>query len=298
LEGACPPNNFSASSDKRALIGPIVPKGLFDTVRTSARRPNIDGAHHEVSIRYAWQAKRCHAGKATGGNPVTRVRLRELERIFRLRYGRILPDDDAGRDDLILAAHHIAQMRGEIVKHIVCWASLWAPWMAQEEAKALAEEIAAAPRKFKATTLGCRLRLTDVERTALRITTIRAVDVSADEMGARRKQRDRERKRKTRQRQRVTKSAPMSKSRPWQAWGISRATWYRHRKVRATQHETKRVRSRVASIAADGNCLTVPSVRCERLASSDAIHRPGTLSYLVSDGPLPSVNLDLSRLGL
>ncbi len=32
------------------------------------------------------------------------VRLRELERLFASRYGAILPDDDAGREDLTRAA--------------------------------------------------------------------------------------------------------------------------------------------------------------------------------------------------
>jgi hypothetical protein len=51
------------------------------------------------------------------------VRLRELERIFSSRYGATHPDDDAGRDDLFLAAHHIREVGGDFVK----WAPLWAP---------------------------------------------------------------------------------------------------------------------------------------------------------------------------
>ena len=172
-------------------------------------------------------------------------------------------------------------MGGEIVKHVVCWASLWAPWMARAEAEALAEKVIAAPCKYKAITLGWRLRLMDIERTALRITTIRAVDVSAEEMAERRKQRDRERKREARLRQRVTKAEPLSKSKPWQACGISRATWYRQHKLR----ETKRIRSRVVSIAADGNCLTFPNLPLTQCHSSlkeknHARRHLRTLSYL------------------
>jgi hypothetical protein len=83
----------------------------------------VAGARHEISIRYDWHANQ----QRTGRHPLSFVRLRELERIFRSRYGFTLPNDDAGRDDLILAAHHIAHRNGEVVRQIVCWASLWAP---------------------------------------------------------------------------------------------------------------------------------------------------------------------------
>jgi hypothetical protein len=276
LEGACPPCNFKAFSDKSVPFAPIVPKRLIGAVRTVA---DAAGAHHEVLVRYAWHARRQR--KAPRRNLIARVRLRELERLFQRRYGHTLPNDDAGRDDLILAAHHIAQLGGEIVKRIVCWASLWARWMPRAEAEALAEKVAVAPCKYKATTLGWRLRLTDNERTGLRITTIRAFDVPEDEMAERRKQCDRERKRMARLRQRATKPEPVSRSRPWQACGISRATWYRRRKMQDTL-ETRRVRSKVLSIAADGNCLTVSDIQPERL-SSGAIPRLGTLGIIDAD---------------
>jgi hypothetical protein len=116
--------------------------------------------------------------------------------------------------------------------------------MPRAEAAALAEKVAAAPRKYKASALGSCLRLTDTERTALHITTIRAVDVSAVEMATRRKQRDRERKRVARLRRRVTMAEPVSRSRPWQACGISRATWYRRRKVQSVrQNESAAIES-------------------------------------------------------
>jgi hypothetical protein len=56
----------------------------------------------------------------------TPVRLRQLERIHADRYGRKLPDDDAGRDELNIAAMHIAD-GGLPEQHIPAWASLWAP---------------------------------------------------------------------------------------------------------------------------------------------------------------------------
>src|SRR5262249_23017691 len=67
--------------------------------------------HAEVARRYAWQARQ--RSGPYGQKRVSLVRLRELERLYEYRWGRHLPDDDSGRDDLVLAAHHIAHLRGE-----------------------------------------------------------------------------------------------------------------------------------------------------------------------------------------
>ena len=70
-----------------------------------------------------------------------RLRRRQLERIFKDRYGSLtLPDDDAGRDDLRLMADHLAQIGKE---YIEAWASLWAPWLSSEATDALIEQVGA-----------------------------------------------------------------------------------------------------------------------------------------------------------
>lgn len=215
--------------------------------------------HAEVARRYAWQAMR----RRRGGPPIkliTMIRLRELERLYRHRWGRYLPDDDAGRDDLILAAHHIAQLHGEVENHILGWIGVWCPWMPQDEAEALAKKVASNPLKYKAATLGWRLGLTDQERSELAITTIRAFNVTAEQMAERRKRIRREREAKRRRLKRAARPRPISHQNPWQAQGISRATWYRRRKLAGeTGRETKAVASRVTSIAGHGICLTLPA---------------------------------------
>jgi hypothetical protein len=118
--------------------------------------------------------------------------MREMERLFACRYGRLLPDDDTGRDDLIVMAHHIAFLRGDVIKHIVGWARAWAPWMPSTEAERLAERVAAEPRRWTADALAWRLRLSMAERMELRITTIGAFDVSKAEREVQRKQRRKE----------------------------------------------------------------------------------------------------------
>jgi hypothetical protein len=53
-----------------------------------------------------------------------------------------------------------------------------APWLPRERAVALAEGITAAPRWFKARSLGERLGLTDQERDRLGMEKIQTIDVS------------------------------------------------------------------------------------------------------------------------
>jgi hypothetical protein len=59
----------------------------------------------------------------------------------------------------------------------------------RDKAQALAETVAADPRKFKADALAWRLRLSMAERTSLKITTIGAFDLSKAEREAERKRR-------------------------------------------------------------------------------------------------------------
>lgn len=175
--------------------------------------PNAQARHSEIARRYAWQAqqqRRRNDAKPDHDYLITLIRLRELERLFRHRYGRFLPDDDAGIDDLIVAAHHIAFLRGEVIAHIVAWARAWAPWLPSHEAERLAKRVAAEPRKWTADALAWRLRLSMTERTALKITTIGAFDMSKAERVAIQKERKRDRERA----RRATKRTGRPRGRP------------------------------------------------------------------------------------
>src|SRR6516225_7962135 len=133
--------------------------------------------HAEIDVRYAWLARQSGAWPAgesrkyPRGSPqlLCRIRLRELEALYGARYGGTLPYDDAGIDDLKIAAHHIGHMGGDAIGHIVAWADMWMPDLPRERAKAIARDIVDDPVKFKAATLAWRLRLTEQERTTLGI---------------------------------------------------------------------------------------------------------------------------------
>jgi len=80
----------------------------------------------------------------------------------------------------------------------------------------------------KADDLGEYLRLTDAERTAWGIKTIGGHDVSKQQRQRRRRQQARERQARRRRRLGAhPHSQSLSRTKPWEAVGISRRTWYR-----------------------------------------------------------------------
>lgn len=159
------------------------------------------------------------------------LRVGDLKRLFISRYGRELPDDDAGRDDALVMVHHLARQPNP-ERRIPAWLSLSAPWMNPNEVHALTDKVVAKPIKWRADTLGKRLNLTDADRSRLKITTIGAVDADKAERKARRKlrarQRDEKRRREAGAKTRHEYEAnSLTRTKPWEAMGLSRAKWYR-----------------------------------------------------------------------
>jgi hypothetical protein len=186
----------------------------------------VNAKKREIARRYA----RKH-DKRLELTVVARMRVSQLERLFASRYGQTLPDDDAGRDDLFVAAHHVCTKGGDII----AWASLWAPWLGDTEARKLAARVSANPLRWKADTLAARLNVSYAERQRLKLTTIGAVDVPASGRELLRKQRNKQRKTDARRakgaKPRAVYEAESAEStRPWAALGISRRTFYRRKK--------------------------------------------------------------------
>jgi hypothetical protein len=159
-----------------------------------------------------------------------RLRLGNLRTLCRHRYGPILPDDDAGRAELrelLLPISVSANADTKMPKAI----ELWAPWMGQQEAIELIDDINRTPiwqRKPDAKVLGDRLRVTNAHRERLKLWTIAACDMSQEEAQEWRKARHRERNRRLRQlRGGKPQASSTNRTKPWLALGISRASWYR-----------------------------------------------------------------------
>jgi hypothetical protein len=183
------------------------------------------GARHaEIARRYETKAEREPVSMAV-------LRIAELRRLYLNRYGTVLPDDDAGRDDALIMAHHLAK-RPNAERNIGLWLGLWAPWMSEAEAEALIEQVLAKPLRWRADKLAARLNLNQAERQRLRIVTIGACDVLLAERMARRRAKgqardEARRRRKGAKPRAIYEANSISRNKPWEAVGMSRASWYR-----------------------------------------------------------------------
>ena len=188
---------------------------------------------HPTAEDRQWRRRR-RKGSRTGG-PLHGLRIRDLEIVLRHRWGRVLPDDDAGRDDARLMLHHLVHYAVDPRGRMVGWLAMRCPWMPRAEAEQLLENVIAKPRRFKADTLAAKLNLTAADRARWKITTIGAVDLLKDKRIAARRERDRQRKIRDRRARGVQQRAKYlasvsAKSKPWEAAGMSRATWYRRQR--------------------------------------------------------------------
>ena len=96
------------------------------------------------------------------------LRCAELERLFAARYGHELPDDDAGRADVVIMLHHLARCAGDPRQRSTAWCAAHAPWLAAAaELEAMLDDVIEKPRRWRADILAERLGLTAAERRRL-----------------------------------------------------------------------------------------------------------------------------------
>jgi hypothetical protein len=144
----------------------------------------------------------------------------------------VLPDDDAGIDDIFLMAHHLAHLDNP-QQRIRAWLRLRAPWHGDVRTEELIRKVMWKPLKWTADKLGQRLRLTDADRSRLDITTIGGFDCLKAKRKTRRKHKDAARHRKLRAKD-GAKPHAMSEARlmPWLDLGISESTYRRRKRQR------------------------------------------------------------------
>lgn len=191
---------------------------------------------HPTAEDRQWRRRR-RKGSRTGA-PLHGLRLRDLDVILHHRWGPALPDDDAGRDDALIVLHHMVNQAVDPRRRMAQWLGTRCPWMPKQEAAQTIARVIANPRRWRADTLAAKLGLTAADRARWRITTIGATDLLKEQRAARRRSRDNERKRRNRRaagarpRAEYLAAAKHTGPKPWEAAGMSRATWYRRR------HET------------------------------------------------------------
>ena len=168
------------------------------------------------------------------GDVVGKIRIGALNKVFAYRYGGregwIFPDDDAGREDLKILLDHYYWTNPLKMPRIL---ALRAPWMGEQEREAmLLEFVEAMPRKYRSATLGKLLRFTGAEWKRLRVRTIAPIDLTAQERRQDSQIRNRMKVRAERRNAGMKPRAEyvansLSKTKPWEALGMSRRDWYR-----------------------------------------------------------------------
>jgi hypothetical protein len=194
---------------------------------------------HRVAAKRAEIAARYKAKRRDRPVSMAALRIADLRRLFQARYGNELPDDDAGRDDVLLMAHHLARRIGDPARRIAAWLASAAPWISKTERADLIAAVLGKPLRWRADKLAQRLSLTDAERRRLRITTIGAIDKTKAERQLERKDRKREAARARRRAggawpRTAYEASSVARMQPWLAMGISRRTWYRGRQQLGT----------------------------------------------------------------
>ena len=180
---------------------------------------------------FSTRQKRKRRGRKTPMQLVA-LRLNDLGNLFRGRYGIVLPDDDSGRDDVVVAVHHLVRLRGH-EGSAERWIEVWAPWMQDDEAERIVAAAKANPQVWKADEIAVRLGVTKQERAMYGLTTIGAIDQTKEQRADLRREKDRLRKEQLRRakgsktRQEYLDEA--RKGAPWIEAGMSRATWYRQK---------------------------------------------------------------------
>lgn len=193
-------------------------------------------ASKPVTVKYFSSRQRGKRRRRATALQIVSLRLVDLAKLFRARYQRFgevaaLPDDDSGRDDLLIAVDHLAAL-AHPAKHVRQWIELWAPWLTLVEFNELVASRMLTRQVWTADALAWRLKLTWEDRQALGITTIGAIDMPKGARKKRRRKRDQERKSKTRlsagaKPRRTYERNSLEHKQPWKELGISRRTWFR-----------------------------------------------------------------------
>ena len=191
--------------------------------------------HQEVECRYARQKR---IARERFSLPALRVS--EIQRFFRHKYGEQLPNDDAGLEDLEILLNQAAGIPGNSVPSLARLAAKWAPWMAVDTRLTAAEKALSQRKRWKADPLAQALGLTDKVRTLLIIRSIGCTDLPKQQRIQRRRARKLARDREYQRRKRLSRGPPrpnLSRSKPWKAQGIGRTKWYKDRRTKKSSNE-------------------------------------------------------------
>jgi hypothetical protein len=139
---------------------------------SAARKDNLVEAFARLDRKLDSKKKRRRF--APIGCRASLQRLREIERFLSHSYGSILPDDDAGNDDLriVVAA---AKAAG---KPAIDFVRKWAPWMSATDANRLCVDVNVHEAYLKADEIAAKLGVVYADRQHLHLRSIGSIDVN------------------------------------------------------------------------------------------------------------------------
>jgi hypothetical protein len=197
-----------------------------------------------------WEAKYGRRSRSRPPYNFARHRINEIEKLIRHRHDGVAPDtDDADRYVWVVAQHMGHISRETVETELLRWCERWAPDFPADQITEIASRAAKNPHKFTADKLAQSLGLKEAEREALKITTIGAVDCSAEQRAAKRAEKKRVRECQRARRQRRAQGKPsraeyeatsLSETKPWERRGISRSTWYRRQAQQLADEQKQR----------------------------------------------------------
>ena len=167
---------------------------------------------------------------------VRRLRYGHVLKLIRFRYGAAgVPDDEAGRPDLMELIWLASSAPAWADKKVLNCIELYAPWMDEEEKRDLMDLVAMTPTYEKAKTsqeLGDKLLLSNADRERLKLYSIRPCDLTPEEFEKQSKARKKASRAARRRRDGVRTREDYltecrNKPKPWEAEGISRRQWHR-----------------------------------------------------------------------
>jgi hypothetical protein len=225
---------------------------------------------------------------------IRRLRYGDLIRLFRHRWGNVLPEDDSGWGDLWLLVTNVSLAASDPEKKMRHVIDLWAPWMSSDDREMYVRHVWGLDIYQRTQTgeeIGKLLGLTNAERQTLKLWRFLPIDATRDEIEAQRKARRTENRRAKLRAKGVRPreaylAASLNKQSPWEAEGISRRTW-----------ERRRVASHVPTIVFKGSTVLATRSGGESEKGprkSGGLEKPGSVLRLgVAERKKPSGSSEL-----
>ncbi|MFK0687971.1 hypothetical protein ACFX5Q_07170 [Mesorhizobium sp. IMUNJ 23033] len=178
---------------------------------------------------------------------VTSLRVREIERVITSRFGTVLPETDDADIFIEAAAYglnaHCHRNGLDLDRALAGWCARWAPWALERAGtiiRPILNKLVGRKYDLKADEVARSLLISMWERTALELRTIGAHDIpvrirkgiakSVKRSNDRVRQTAKRRAKGVQPRESWLAANSLSKARPWDAEGISRAQWYRRQR--------------------------------------------------------------------